>query len=164
MISLHIWRGEELFEMNFEFKWKQSAISFLTKYCKILFYVLEVNCCYSYIYIYIYMHLKVPIADYWNFYSKHFWQTAIWTDIFSFSKFSRNGFTCFTLMTPFFKDWSKKWFVFTFDGISFRNPRKKNSQKYIIILFQHTNYLHEWVVHINLYMFTNTMFFFLQEF
>ena len=38
------------------------------------------------------MYLKVRIADYWNFYSKYFSQTAILTDTFSFSKFSRNGF------------------------------------------------------------------------
>ena len=53
---------------------------------------------------------------------------------------------------------SEKWLVFTSYGFIIEVSRSEKLQKYRIILSQHTNYLHKWLVHLNFDMFIAAMF------
>ena len=48
-------------------------------------------------------------------------------------------------------------------GLIIELPRNEKLQKYRIILSQHINYLHEWLIHLKFGMFFGAMFFFLWD-
>ena len=70
----------------------------------------------------------------------------------------------FNLIISFFKDLSEKRLVSTSYALIIDLSRNEKLQKYRIILSQHTNYLHKWLVQLNFDMFTAAMLiFFLRD-
>ena len=69
---------------------------------------------------------------------------------------------CLTFIISFVKDKSEKWSAYTYSLI-IELSRNEKLQKYRIILPQHTNYLHKWLVHILTCLLLPWLFFFLWD-